>query len=566
MRKRSKILSKTYRQRLCELIEVAKGHKRAELVIKNVDLVNVLTEEIYTTDVAVHGGIIVGLGRYSGKREINCQGGGVLIPGLIDAHTHIEMSMVSLTEFARIVTKHGTTCVIADPHEICNVLGSKGLKLMLQESRIAPLRVYFLVPSCVPSSPLETSGGVINANEIKNLLKLNGVLGLAEVMNYPGVINCEREILDKIIASREYIIDGHCPKLTGYDLNAYLTAGILSDHESSDLKEGIEKLRRGMRIMIREGSAARNLSSLKSIAGNRYTMLVTDGDRSVLDIITNGHLDYVYKRAIEEGIDEIKALQMLTINPADYFGINAGLIAPGRYADLVLLDDLKNFTVKLVLINGKIPKYRKFKYPKYALNTVKAPKIKPSDIEIRRKGKAKIIVVIDGEILTKTAVEYVTGIDVDRDILKAVVMERHKHTGRLSVGYIRGFNLKRGAIAQTISHDAHNIVAVGTNDEDICKAVNTVIDMQGGIVVCNRNEVHRLPLRIAGLMSNERAEKVAKRLAKIEKAIRDLGCTLTSPIVTLSFIALPVIPELKLTDLGLIDVKKFELTELFIKE
>ena len=538
------------------LIRVARGLERADLVIKNAEVVNVLTEEIYKADIAICEGLIAGVGSYSGIEEIDAKGL-YAVPGLIDAHTHIEMSMLTLSEFARVVVPRGTTAVVADPHEIANVLGKEGIKLLLEESKHTPLRFFCMVPSCVPSSPLETSGAKIGIEDVEELLKYENVLGLAEVMNYPAVLNCDDETLSKILICD--IVDGHCPKLSGNDLNAYVAAGIESDHESIELNEAKEKLRLGMRIMIREGSAARNLKALKDLAGNRYVMLVTDGDRDVVDLLNEGYLDYVFRRAIEEGIDEIRALQMLTINPAEYFRLNLGLIAPGRFADIVLLKDLRRFEVSKVFVNGKIPEFKKYNYPEWAKKTVKAKKISPRDLEIR-SGKVRIIEVYDGEIVTGEVVEYVEGIDTSRDILKAVVVERYGK-GNIGKAYVKGFGLKRGAIAQTIAHDAHNIVSVGASDEEICKAVNRVIEIQGGIVVTDADKFLELKLEIAGLMSDERAEVVADKLKRIRDKIKELGCKLKSPITTLSFIALPVIPKLKVTDLGLVDVERFEVVD-----
>ena len=538
------------------LIRVARGLERADLVIKNAEVVNVLTEEIYKADIAICEGLIAGVGSYSGIEEIDAKGL-YAVPGLIDAHTHIEMSMLTLSEFARVVVPRGTTAVVADPHEIANVLGKEGIKLLLEESKHTPLRFFCMVPSCVPSSPLETSGAKIGIEDVEELLKYENVLGLAEVMNYPAVLNCDDETLSKILICD--IVDGHCPKLSGNDLNAYVAAGIESDHESIELNEAKEKLRLGMRIMIREGSAARNLKALKDLAGNRYVMLVTDGDRDVVDLLNEGYLDYVFRRDIEEGIDEIKALQMLTINPAEYFRLNLGLIAPGRFADIVLLKDLKRFEVSKVFVNGKIPEFKKYNYPEWAKKTVKAKKISPRDLELR-SGKVRIIEVYDGEIVTGEVVEYVEGIDTSRDILKAVVVERYGK-GNIGKAYVKGFGLKRGAIAQTIAHDAHNIVSVGASDEEICKAVNRVIEIQGGIVVTDADKFLELKLEIAGLMSDERAEVVADKLKRIRDKIKELGCKLKSPITTLSFIALPVIPKLKVTDLGLVDVERFEVVD-----
>ena len=548
--------------KLRRIIEVARGDRRADLVVKKAQIVNVVTEEIIEADIAVCNDIIVGIGSYSGIVEIDARNL-YAVPGLIDGHTHIEMSMLTVSEFARLVVPRGTTCVVADPHEIANVLGKDGVRLMLEEAKNTPLRLFCLAPSCVPSSPLETSGAVIDADDISELLDLEGVIGLAEVMNYPGVVNAENGIIEKIVTARG-VIDGHAPGLTGKALNAYISAGIASDHESTSYYEALEKLRLGMWVMIREGSAARNLRALKGIAGNRHTMLVTDGDRSVTDIIEEGYLDYVFRRAVEEGIDEIRALQMLTLNPAEYFGINAGIVAPSRFADIVLLENLREFRVKDVVAGGKRPEFKRFKHPERVKKTVRAKKLVPNDVEIKRSGKARIIEVYDGEIVTGESVEFVSGIDVSRDILKAVVVERHSGSGRVGKAFVRGFGFQRGAVAQSIAHDAHNIVAVGTSDDEICNAVNRVIELQGGVVVSDGEMLSELPLPVAGIMSDERAEIVAERLRDVERAIKDLGCKLKSPVITLSFIALPVIPKLKVTDLGLVDVEQFRIVDVFI--
>ncbi|MEM0301751.1 MAG: adenine deaminase [Archaeoglobaceae archaeon] len=555
--RRSEKLSKNEIKRI---VKVAKGEEKADLVIKSAEIVNVLTEEIYNSDIAICGDRIAGIGKYDGLREIDAKGL-YAIPGLIDAHTHIEMSLLTLSEFARLVVPRGNTCIVADPHEIANVLGKKGIVYLLEEAKNTPIRFYCMIPSCVPSSPLETPGGTITAEDVEELLKLDKVIGLAEVMNYPGVLNCEDELLEKI--ERAEIVDGHCPKLSDKALNAYVSAGIMSDHESTTLEEAKEKLRLGMRVMVREGSAAKNLRNLKTILGNRAVMLVTDGDRSVLDLLSEGYLDSALRKAIAEGVDEFKALQAVTINPAEYFGINAGLIAPGRFADIALVKDLRRLEVKKVFVGGKEPVFTRFEYPEDAKKTVKAKKISESDIAIPN-GLARIIEIIDGEIITGEGVENVDGIEVSKDILKAVVVERHRGTGNVGKAYVRGFGLKKGALAQSIAHDAHNIVAIGASDVEICKAVNRLIEIGGGIVVYD-NEFYELPLKIAGIMSDEKAEIVAERLKEIEKKLRKLGCKLKSPIITLSFIALPVIPKLKLTDLGLVDVEKFAVVEPVIR-
>lgn len=552
---------KLSKNELKRLIRVAKGEEKADLVIKSAEVVNVLTEEIYRADIAICGDRIAGIGSYEGISEIDARGL-YAVPGLIDAHTHVEMSLLTLSEFARVVVPRGNTCIVADPHEIANVLGKKGVLYFLEESKHASIRFYCLVPSCVPSSTLETPGGIITAEDVEELLKFDKVIGLAELMNYPGVLNCDDELIEKICRSE--LVDGHCPALSGKALNAYVSAGMRSDHESTSIEEAKEKLRLGMRIMVREGSAAKNLQKLKKILGNRYSMLVTDGDRSVFDLLTEGYLDSALRKAFDEGVDEFKALQAVTLNPAEYFGINAGLIAPGRFADVVLLKNLRRFEVEKVILGGKEPVFSRYSYPDEAKRTIKARKISEEDLFLPA-GLSRIIEVIDGEILTEESLEIVKGIDTERDILKAVVVERHKGTGNIGKAYVRGFGLKRGAIAQSVAHDAHNIVSVGASESAICRAVNRVIDIGGGIVVYD-GDFYELQLIIAGIMSDESAEKVAEKLRIVERKLKELGCKLKSPIITLSFIALPVIPKLKLTDLGLVDVENFRVVAPVVKK
>ncbi len=551
------------------VIDVAAGREKADLVIKNAEIVNVLTEEFIVADIAICGKWIAGIGEYEGIKEIDAKGL-YAVPGLIDGHTHIEMSMLSVTEFARVVVPRGTTSVVADPHEIANVLGKDGIRVILEEAKTTPLKVFCMIPSCVPSSPLETSGAVITAEDVEEMLEWENVIGLAEMMNFPGVVACQEDVIKKVEAVRRRgkPVDGHCPMLRGKDLNAYIAAGIGSDHECISEEEAMEKLRLGMRVMIREGSVARNLKSLLPLAKKayRWCMLVTDGDRTARDLIEQGYLDYVYRRAVEEGVDPIKALQMVTINPAEWFGINAGIIAPGRFADVVLLRNLERFEVERVIANGQVVGEikRVYRYPEFVKRSVRVKrKIRPEDIRIDGKGIARVIRVIEGEIVTGEEREYVEGIDVDRDILKIVVVERHRGTGNIGKAYIRGFGLKRGAIASSVAHDAHNIVSVGASDEDICKAVNRVVDLQGGIVVVDGDVKAEIRLDIAGLMSEESAEVVAEKVERIHEEIRRLGCRLSSPILALSFMALPVIPKLKVTDLGLVDVERFEVTDIF---
>ncbi|MHC1579489.1 MAG: adenine deaminase [Candidatus Alkanophagales archaeon] len=561
------------------LIDVALGRERADLVIKGVSVVNVVSGEIYEADIAVCGGRIAGLGEYSGREEVDARGL-YAVPGLIDGHTHIEMSMLSVSEFARVVVPRGTTAVVADPHEIANVLGVEGVRLLLEEAGRTPLKVFCMAPSCVPATPLETAGAEIGVAEIRELLRIDGVLGVAEMMNFPGVLSKDEGVLAKIAAARELRrpVDGHAPLLGGKALNAYVAAGIRSDHESTSYEEALEKLRLGMRVMVREGSAARNLKAIAPLLkekDGRNFLLVTDGDRTPKDLKEQGYLDHVLRRAVEEGIDPVKAIQMCTINVAAYFGLDVhpgiGALAPGMVADIVLLRSLERFEVERVFVDGKPLSPASFKaafrYPERATKTVRIREVTPADfrIELGGRRKVRIIGIIEGEILTDEIIEEAEGVDVDADILKIAVLERHGRTGgNVGLGFVRGFGLKRGAVASTVAHDSHNIVVIGTNDEDMALACNRLRELGGGIVVCDRHVVAELPLPIAGLMSDKPLEEVVSRLEALEKSVRELGCRLRSPFITMSFLALPVIPKLKITDKGLVDVEAFRLVSLIV--
>jgi len=559
-------------EELKKLIDVASGRKRADLVVKKANIVNVITEEIYSSDIAIADGKIAGIGNYSGINEIDARNL-YAVPGLIDAHTHVEMSMLTLSEFAKLIVPKGTTAIVADPHEIANVLGIEGVRYMIQEAKTLPLRYYCMAPSCVPSSNLETSGARITEKEIEELLSLDEVLGLAEVMSFPDVIAGKEGVLKKILTAEKR--DGHAPLVTGKELNAYVSAGIETDHESISYEEALEKLRLGMKIMVREGSAAKNLKDLIEIVktGNRNVMLVTDGDRNLNDLIDEGYLDHVFRRAVEEGVDPIKALQMCTINPASHYGLDCGVIAPSRFADIVLLENLERFRVKEVLFNGvrveEIFKGKKrFRYPERAKKSVKANRINPEDIKIEGKGgrKARIIGIVKGEIITEEIITEVDDkiVDPEKDVLKIIVVERHRSSGRIGKGLVKGFGIKEGALASSISHDSHNVIAVGADNESICQAVNRVIELQGGIVVVSSKGRAELQLEVAGLMTEKPAEETLAKLNEIHKILKEIGCKLDSPIISLSFLALPVIPNLKITDYGLIDVNRGEVVDIFL--
>ena len=568
-----------------DLLDVALGIEKAELVIKSANLVNVCSSEIYETDIAIAGGIVAGLGRYEGRDEIEAKDK-YAVPGLIDGHTHIEMCMLSVTEFARTVVPRGTTTVVADPHEIANVLGIEGIRAILEEAKATPLNVFCMAPSCVPSTDpelgLETSGARIGAEEIKQLLQLEEVIGLAEVMNYGGVTAKEEAVWTKIEAAKalKMPIDGHAPLLRGKELNAYVLSGVGSDHECVSYEEAQEKLLLGMRVMVREGSVAKNLKNiapkLKSI-DTRNCMLVTDGDRTPLDLQKEGYLDHVFRRAIEEGIDPVNAVQMCTINPAQWFKLDGsfGSIAPGKIADLVLLNNLERFDVEKVVVNGTIltdfaPRSgHKYSYPEYG-TTVRLKPVKPEDFELKLNSeegprKARIIGLIEGELLTEELVEEISGIDLSRDILKIAVVERHHYTGNIGLGFVKGFGLKTGAAASSIAHDSHNIVVIGTNEADMAFACNRLKEIGGGIVLCSGREVkNELELPIAGLMTDKRLDYVAKKQNELEDKISEMGCKLQAPFITMSFLALPVIPALKITDRGLVDVKNRKVVNIFV--
>ena len=568
-----------------DLLDVALGIEKAELVIKNANLVNVCSGEIYETDIAIADGIVAGLGRYKGRNEIEAQDK-YAVPGLIDGHTHIEMCMLSVTEFARAVVPRGTTTVVADPHEIANVLGIEGIRAILEEAKATPLNVFCMAPSCVPSTNpelgLETSGARIGAEEIKQLLQLEEVIGLAEVMNYGGVIAKEEEVWDKIEAAKDLKmpIDGHASLLSGKELNAYVLSGVGSDHESVSYEEVHEKLRLGIRVMVREGSVAKNLKNiapkLKS-ADVRNCMLVTDGDRTPLDLQKEGYLDHVFRRAVEEGIDPVNAVQMCTINPAQWFKLDnlLGCVAPGKTADIVLLNNLERFEVEKVVVNGTIltdfaPRSgHNYKYPEYGA-TVRIKPVKSEDFELKLNSeegprKARIIGLIEGELLTEELVEEISGVDIARDILKIAVVERHHYTGNIGLGFVKGFGLKAGAVASSIAHDSHNIVVIGTNEADMACACNRLKEIGGGIVLCSGREVmSELKLPIAGLMSDKGLAYVVRNQKEMEAGITAMGCKLQAPFSSMSFLALPVIPALKITDKGLVDVEKRKIVNVFV--
>lgn len=557
-----------------EIIEVARGLKKADLVLKNGNLVNVFSGEVYPANVAIHKGRIAGLGDYSGKDSIDLKGK-YICPGFIDSHLHLESSMLHPAEFAKAAIPKGTTAVITDPHEIANVLGMAGIRYMLEVTRNLPLDFFFMAPSCVPATELETSGARLEAKDLKPLLNSPRVLGLAEVMNYPGVLHADPKVLAKIKLFEGKVIDGHAPGVLGKDINAYVAAGPSTEHESIALEEAREKLRRGMLITIREGSSAKDLENLSELAKKpeiaRFLTLCSD-DIAPADLM-EGHLDRLLQKAVSLGVSPVVAVQMATVNAARYYGLRGlGAVAPGYFADLAVVGDLKDFRVSLVFKRGELvakdgkPLFAPRPHKKTAVRkTVKIKHFEVDELRIKQAGKyVKIIELVPNEIVTKNRVTKYTGIDLERDILKLVVVERHKGTGRIGIGFVKGFGLSRGAIAQTIAHDSHNIICVGKSDEDISSAIRRVVKLQGGVVlVVGGMILAELSLPIAGLMSDEPIEAVAGKMSILSETAKSLGCQLNDPFAMLSFLALPVIPELKLTDKGLVDVNQFKIVDLF---
>ncbi|MDP2729740.1 MAG: adenine deaminase [Dehalococcoidales bacterium] len=559
------------------LISVAKGELPADLVLANARVVNVFTGEIEPGNVAIYGGRIAGVGDYSHAREVLDLGGKYLAPGLIDGHVHIESSMLDMAQYARAVVPRGTLAVVTDLHEIANVSGLDGMRYVMNSARRLPLELFLMAPSCVPATHLETSGASLGIEELRQVLRWRGCIGLGELMNFPGVIGGDENVLGKIDLARGRVIDGHAPGLRGKNLSAYIAAGIRSDHESVSLEEAEEKLRQGMFIMIREGSSEKNLEALLPLVTDKTykrCMFVVD-DRSCVDLLGDGDIDAVVRKAIALGLDPVRAIQLATINPAGYFRLEGlGAVAPGYQANLITISDLPSLQIDMVFYQGRLvaregkPLFSADKVSGGGLTST--VKIKPFNIEalkLTASGETvPVIEIVPGQIITRKRMEKVKVVDgtvmpdVSRDILKLVVVERHKASGNIGLGLVTGFGLKKGALASSIAHDSHNIVAVGTNDEDIFAAVKEVEKLRGGLVaVAGGKVLASLALPIAGLLSDEPLETVVNKLSRLEQVAAELGTRLSSPFSTLSFVALPVIPELRLTDLGLVDVNEFKL-------
>ncbi|UCB43178.1 MAG: adenine deaminase [Dehalococcoidales bacterium] len=560
-----------------QLIKVARGEQPADLLFTNANVVNVFTGEVERGNVAVCGDHIAGVGNYQQAKQVIDLDGKYLAPGLINGHTHLESSMLDVGQYARAVVPHGTLTVVTDLHEIANVCGLEGMRYVLDRVRRLPLELFLMAPSCVPATNLETAGAQISAEDIRRVLRWRQCIGLGEVMNFPGVLNADPQMLSKIAHAAGKVADGHAPGVTGNDLNAYVAAGIRSDHESVTLEEARQKLAKGMYVMIREGSSEKNLEALLPLVTDKTykrCLFVVD-DRSCVDLLSDGDIDAVVRKAVRLGLEPIRALQMATINAAEHFRLEQlGAIAPGYLANLIVLSDLSEFRVESAYYHGRLVArggdalFSAGGRGRGGLNnTVRIKPFSAEALTLVPSGETEhVIEIVPGQIITQRRQEKVkiqNGLvvpDIDRDILKLVVVERHEATGNVGVGLVRGFGLKRGALASSIAHDSHNIVAVGTSDEDIIAAVREIERLQGGLIVTDGGRVvASLALPIAGLLSDEPLEKVVAGLESVEQATVGLGTSLTSPFATLSFVALPVIPELRLTDLGLVDVGEFRL-------
>jgi adenine deaminase len=566
---------------LGDVIEVARGQKPCDLVLKGGSLINVFSGEIYKADVGIFDGNIVGIGRYEGKEEMNVKGK-YLSPGFIDGHVHIESSMVEVREFARAVVPRGTTSVVIDPHEIANVFGLEGIQYMLRSSKFNPLNVFLMLPSCVPATEFETSGSSLKGFDLYPLLTEKWVLGIGEVMNYPGVLRRDQDLLDKITMADEKRVDGHAPDLGGRDLCAYVAAGVGSDHEGTTVNEVAEKLRLGMHIMMREGSLTKNLKNLLPVI-TPYNIsrcfFVTD-DRHPKDILDEGHIDFMVRTAVDEGIKAVSAVRLATINCAEYFKLDKlGALAPGFAADVLVLDSLDKINVEMVFKRGKlvardgelldlgvVP-------PKVTLrSSVNVKVLETGDFKIKAEGKKLRAIEIlpkeikTHEVITDAKIEDGCAVsDPDRDIIKLMVIERHHASDNIGRGFIKGLGLKKGAIASSVSHDSHNIVVAGASDEDMLEAVIDICRMKGGLcIVCDGKVLSRLALPVAGLMSEEPMTTVRDGLEDLEKAAKEIGIDIDDPFMSLSFVTLAVVPDLKLTDLGLFDVTKFQFVDVFI--
>ncbi len=565
-------------------IGIAAGRIQADLVLKNARIVDVFSEEIIKGDIAICDGKIAAIGDYSGKEEIDLSGKYVA-PGLIDGHVHIESSMVTPGQFARAILPHGTTTIIADPHEIANVWGLDGIEYILEESENIPLDVLVMLPSCVPSTAFENSGAKLSAKELEKMIDKDRILGLGELMDYPAVIEGNEEVLEKIKIAGDKIKDGHGPDIDGKELNAYVTAGIKTEHECTTVEEMKNRIRLGMYILIREGSAARNLEVLVrgiTKANLRRILFCTD-DRHPEDILNDGHIDNNIRLAIKNGIEPISAIKIASLNAAECYRLyDRGAVAPGYAADLIVIDDIQEFKIEKVFKDGKLVAKNgeslfkvKAKRNSQIMNTVNLKRVDKEMLKIKLSSDiVNVMRLLPHSLVTQKVVRKV---DIEDsyfkynhmlDIIKLVVVERHRGTGNIGLGLVENFNLKDGAIASTVAHDSHNLIVVGDNDDDILLAIKELGEIGGGITICSKGKVLKsLPLPIAGLISDKSLNEVSIKLKEMLKTAYDMGVNKDiDPFMTLAFLALPVIPELKLTDVGLFDVTKFDFIDISVED
>lgn len=566
---------------LVERITAARGDVQAHLVLKNAQLVNVLSGEIYPTDIVIHDGYVVALGSgYDGQTVVDL-GGRYVCPGFIDAHVHIESSLCTPPEFSRAVLACGVTTVVTDPHEIANVLGLEGIRFMLERAKHGPVNMYVMASSCVPATHMETNGARLEAEDLAQLLNNDWVLGLAEMMNYPGVIYGDEGVLDKLDLFGKRVLDGHSPAVTGKPLNAYVAAGIASDHECTTVDEAMEKLRLGLTIFIREGTTTHNLRPLLPMvnAQNAGRLCFCTDDRQPSSLLDEGSIDHMVRVAIAEGIDPITAIRMGTINTANYFRLyDLGAVAPGRRADLVVFSDLHNLRAEMVYRAGKLAaqdgEIVTPKPPLRAIDLRGSMNVQPGafDFTIPARGtRIRVIGGTDDQVVTGHFVEDAkvvdgqTVADVERDILKIAVIERHCASGSIGKGFIKGFGLKRGAIAGSVAHDHHNLVVIGADDDSMRSAAQAVIEMGGGLAAADGDSIlETLALPVAGLMSEAPIAEVRRSYDALIAAAQTLGSGMNDPFMAMSFMALEVIPKLKLTDVGLVDVEQFQVVDLFV--
>ncbi len=566
---------------IVDRLAAARGETPADLVLRGAKLVNVVSGEIYPTDIVIHDRHVVALGAgYSGRHEADLTGKYVA-PGLIDAHVHIESSLVTPAEFARAVLPHGVTTVITDPHEIANVLGLEGMRYMLEQAKHGPLNMFVMASSCVPATDMETSGARLEAEDLAQLLNHPWVLGLAELMNYPGVALGDEGMLDKIALFEHLALDGHAPDMTGAMLNAYVAAGVQSEHECTTLEEAREKLRLGLTIFIREGTTTRNLKPLLPLvtAANHGAICFCTDDRMPADLLDDGSIDHMIRIAVSEGIDPLLAIRMGSSNTARHFGLKKyGAVAPGKYADLVIVDDLRDFRPEQVYRGGVLVAEK---------GEMVAQAGKPRRLDLRstvnlsstaldfalpaRSETIRVIGTIADQVVTEHLVESAKIVadsavsDVERDILKFAMLERHRASGAMGLAFIKGFGLKRGAIAGTVAHDHHNLAVIGVDDISMGAAVKAIAEIGGGLAVADGDDVlAALPLPIAGLLSDLPIEDARARYDRMIAAAHNLGNRMSDPFMVMSFMGLEVIPRLKLTDQGLVNVEQFKLVDLFV--